>query len=95
MIAQVRGRVLPGGGGNLVFTHDADTDAADPGSELPPMRLMPCLNVERLEKLRREWGDRLIVSMSGRIFVDAGRPVLLPTMYVVELDRAGNLTLGQ
>jgi hypothetical protein len=94
MIAQVRGRVLTGAGGELVFTQDTDTDA-EMDSEIPPMRLMPCLNVERLEKLRMEWGDRLVVNMSGRIFVDSGRPALLPTMYVVELERAGNLTLGQ
>lgn len=97
MIAQVRGRVLPGPGGDLQFTQDtgADPDGQSAKAELPPMRLLPCLNVERLEALRLEWGDRLIVSMSGRIFVDSGNPVLLPTMYIVELDRSGNLSLGQ
>ncbi len=93
MIAQVRGRVLPGAGGDLVFTQDTDPDSD--ASDLPPMRLMPCLNVERLEKLRLEWGDRLVVQMSGRLFVDNGQPMLLPTMYIVDLERAGNLTLGQ
>lgn len=97
MIAQVRGRVLPGPGGELLFTQDtdADPDGESVRAELPPMPLLPCLNVERLEALRLEWGDRLVVSMSGRIFVDAGNPALLPTMYIVELDRSGNLSLGQ
>ena len=95
MIAQIRGRILPGVGGELVFTPDTDADTDASGIEVPPLRCMPCLNVERLEKLRQEWGDRLIVTMSGRIFVDAGRPMLLPTMYVVELERSGNLSLGQ
>jgi len=92
MIAQSRGRVLTDGA-DLVFTPDSDADSA--GGELPPLRLMPCLNLERLEQLRKDWGDRLIVTMSGRVFVTEGQPLLLPTMYVVELDRAGNLSLGQ
>ncbi|MCB9838022.1 MAG: hypothetical protein H6813_01670 [Phycisphaeraceae bacterium] len=95
MIADIRGRILPGAGGDLEFTQDNDADEGANGAALPPMRLMPCLNVERFEALRLEWGDRLVVRISGRVFMDEGRPALLPTMYIVELERTGNLSLGQ
>ena len=93
LIASIRGRVEPWSEGGMIFLSDVDADGDVAG--IPPLRCMPCLNLERLEALRAEWGESLIVTMSGRIYVEGGRAYLLPTMYVMELDRGGNLTLGQ
>ncbi|MEC9374332.1 MAG: hypothetical protein VYC34_10835 [Planctomycetota bacterium] len=88
-----RGRVVPGPGRQWDFVTDND---AETSADLdPPMTLMPSLNLERIEDLALERGDSLAFRISGRVFVYEGRNYLMPTMFVVDFDRTGNVVLGQ
>lgn len=92
-ITSRRGRVRPLGEGSLVFT--TDNGAASAGGSEPGMVLMPCLNLERIEQLLQRHGERLVFSMSGRVFVHEERNFLLPTSFKIEIDRDGNVVPGQ
>ena len=84
---------MPGPGRQWDFVSDNDTETA---SELdPPMTLLPSLNLERIEELASDHGDALTFRISGRVFVYEGRNYLMPTMFVVDFDRTGNVALGQ
>jgi hypothetical protein len=92
-VASRRGRIQRGVGGAWVFMPDngaGKTDSADPA-----MILQPCLNLERIEKLIGDRGDRITLSVSGQVFAYQSRNYLLPTVYRVEPDREGNLGPGQ
>lgn len=92
-VASRKGRIQRGVGGAWVFMPDngaGKTDIADPA-----MILQPCLNLERLEQLIGDRGDRIMLSVSGQVFAYQSRNYLLPTVYRVEPDREGNLGPGQ
>lgn len=84
-----RGRVHRGGGGWWTFS--PDTGANEPSPEDIPLRLLHCLNLEDLERLNAEFGDTLVYSVSGPVFVYRDRNYLLPTLFRLEPDREGNL----
>lgn len=90
----------PGTGWLMSFDNDTDT-AADPGVSGDgatldtPMQMLPCLNLQGMEALAEEYGSRLRFTVSGTVYVYDGRNYLLPTMYIIELDRTGNLIPGQ
>lgn len=82
-----RGRVVRDGG-SLTFVTDND----DAAKSLPPMTLMPCLNLEAIDRILRQHGPGSVFLMSGRVFAHEGRNFLLPTFFQVERDREGNMT---
>ena len=71
--------------------------ATDNGAEQQPERpepalvLMPCTNLESLERMANRRGEKALVLMTGRVFAYEGRNYLMPTFFVEELDREGNL----
>jgi hypothetical protein len=70
--------------------------ANDPASmALGPMRLIPCLNLQEMERLTQTHAVPLEFKISGQVFVYDGKNYLLPTMYLIEADRDGNVTSGQ
>lgn len=83
-----RGRVHRGLTGEIIFT--TDNSPGSRGGE-PPMSLLPCLNLEAIEKLVRAHGERASISLSGTVMVYSERNYLLPTMYRVEPDMDGNV----
>lgn len=62
---------------------------------LGPMRIIPCLNLQEMERLTQTHAVALEFKVSGQVFVYDGRNYLLPTMYLIEADRDGNVTAGQ
>ncbi len=92
VLALRRGRVMGVKGGAVEFTTDNDPESPVGDARLT---LLPSLNLERLETLLADRPGGLVVSMSGRVFVHGQTNYLMPTMYVVEIDRTGDLTSGQ
>ena len=75
----------------------ADPKASPVAASVPagPMRLLPCLNLQEMERLTRNRAVPTQFKVSGEVFVYEGRNYLLPTMYLVEQDREGNVTPAQ
>ncbi len=88
-----RGRVEQSPTGEWQFVRDNDAD--QPRAGLPPMTLLPCLNLDALQTLIRGRSEPLGFRLSGRVFVYKGRNYLLPTMYVAERERDGAVTSAQ
>ncbi len=106
-----RGRLLRGSAGELLFVPDNGTSAASPAptgdsaavadaSAAQPkpragMRLLPCLNLQEMERLCKGSSVPVQFKVAGTVAVYEGVNYLLPTMYLVESDREGNLTPAQ
>jgi hypothetical protein len=78
-----RGRIRRTERGGFVFVFDADAE----GLADPPMRLLPCLLLERLEEELRKTGERLVVLLSGHVYTYRGRNYLRPTLYRTPRER--------
>ena len=88
-LASRRGRVIKTTGGEWQFHFDTSPEnKAD-----APMVLMPCLNLQAIEKLAVRGSEALSFTVSGQVFVYKGRNYLLPTMYSV--NRRGDVTPAQ
>jgi hypothetical protein len=88
-LASRRGRVIKTTGGEWQFHFDTGPEnKAD-----APMVLMPCLNLQAIEKLADRGSEALSFTVSGQVFVYKGRNYLLPTMYSV--NRRGDVTPAQ
>ncbi|MFM9958683.1 MAG: hypothetical protein ACKVZJ_11450 [Phycisphaerales bacterium] len=87
----------PGTGGKTNQNPQADAAQADPAlaQSLLPMRLLPCLNLQEMERLTQAHAVALEFKVSGQVFVYDGKNYLLPTMYLIEADRDGNVSRGQ
>ncbi len=93
------GRLVRAPGAGWMMTFDNDTDdrsaGADGATLDTPMEVLPCLSLQGMETLAEQYGQRLRFTVSGTVYVYDGRNYLLPTMYIIEIDRTGNLTPGQ
>ncbi|MFI4854478.1 MAG: hypothetical protein ACIAQF_05800 [Phycisphaerales bacterium JB065] len=93
------GRLVRAPGGNWMMTFDNDTDpesmSSDGATLDTPMEVMPCLSLQAMETLAERYGPRLRFTVSGTVYIYDGRNYLLPSMYLIEIDRTGNLTPGQ
>lgn len=87
----------PGGGWLITFDNgpDAPAGTADGATLDTPMQVMPCLNLQGMQALAEQYGPQLRFTVSGTVYVYEGRNYLLPSMYIIEIDRTGNLTPGQ
>jgi hypothetical protein len=80
-----RGRVGPEPNGSWRVVFDAGADGAH---DDPPMSLMPCQTLSRLESLARASDEGVTVTISGRVYVFEGRNYLLPTLFFVDFASA-------
>lgn len=74
-----RGRMSRSTGNEWVYSFDADAK----GKADPAMILMPCMNLQNMERVVERTGEGVNFTISGQVFVYKGRNYLLPTMYVV------------
>lgn len=72
----------------------SDSGAANMEGALAPIKLLPCLNLEAMGALAAGYGDGVRFSVSGTVYVYDGENYLLPRMYLIVLDRSGNLVPG-
>ncbi len=59
-----------------------DGDAQNPAD--PPMLILRCRSLQRLEETVTKRGENLTLSVSGRVMVYAGRNYILPTLVQIE-----------
>ena len=71
----------PGGAWEFTFAPDAD------GLEDPPVVLLPCLLLERLEQRVEQTSRRQALLVSGRVYRYGRRNYLLPTAFQVPRER--------
>ncbi len=88
-ITQRRGRMTRSMTNEWVFTMDADAK----GKGEPAMVLMPCMNLQNMEKTVERAGEGTSFTVSGTVYVYKGRNYLLPSMYVV--NRRSELSPAQ
>jgi hypothetical protein len=88
-ITQRRGRMTRSMTSEWVFTMDSDGK----GKSEPAMVLMPCMNLQNMEKTVDRAGEGTSFTVSGTVYVYKGRNYLLPSMYVV--NRRSDLAPGQ
>lgn len=82
-IVNRRGKIARDSGGGWLFIFDADaTGLAD-----PPLTLMPCLLLERIEEYARRSGHNSPALLSGAIYAYGGRNYLLPTVFRIPQER--------
>ena len=82
-IVNRRGKITRDSGGGWMFVFDADATAlAD-----PPMRLLPCLLVERIEDYARRTGNNSPALISGPVYLYQGQNYLLPTVFRIPAER--------
>ncbi|CAG0969593.1 hypothetical protein PHYC_01169 [Phycisphaerales bacterium] len=73
---------LPGAGGQFAATFDNDPNSpAD-----PPMVLLPCRALERLESVASWRGENTPFLLSGRVYTFDGRNFVLPVLVQVQRD---------
>jgi hypothetical protein len=93
------GRLVRSPDGGWLMTFDNDTDqpatTSDGATLDTPMQILPCLSLQSMQALAEQYGSRLRFTVSGTVYVYESRNYLLPTMYIIEIDRTGNLTPGQ
>ncbi len=83
MLMQRRGRIVREESGRWQFVLDADVqNLAD-----PPLTLVPCLLLERIERFARQAGPTAAVLISGEVFVHGGRTYLLPSAFQLPRER--------
>lgn len=87
-LASRRGRMVRSSEGAWLFVFDSDSST----KAEPPMTMMPCLNLQAMEKLAERGGDALSYTVSGQVFVYKNRNYLLPTLYVI--NRRAEMTPG-
>ena len=72
-----------GAHGTWWFTFDADSS----GLSDPPMVILPCLLLERMERYAARTGARTAMLLSGRVYVYEDRNYILPTMFQIPRER--------
>lgn len=83
MILSRRGRMTRDAGGSWTFVFDADAA----GLADPPMTLLPCLLLERMESYAGTSESGALMLLSGRVLTYHERNYLLPTVYQIPRER--------
>jgi len=78
-----RGAIRRTSEGAFVFVFDADAA----GLADPPLTLLPCLILERLERYMHRTGDPAIVLLSGNVHVYRNHNYLRPTVFRIPYQR--------
>jgi hypothetical protein len=84
ILAARRGTIARDSGGAWVFAFDADAE----GSADPPLVLLPCLMLERMESYARLMGAHAPVLLSGRVFRYEGRGYILPSAFRIPAEHS-------
>lgn len=92
MLTSRRGRVERGGETGWVFSIENDTDMKSGSTQFSLMR---CRNLETIARLGQARRAGLVITLSGTVYTYGGRNFVLPSMFIVEQDREGNLVSGQ
>lgn len=79
-----RARLVRDGAGRWLLTFDT----GDAATGEPPIRVLPCRMLERMETLAQRAGDGLAMTVSGRLFVYEGENHLLPSLFLVDYAAA-------
>lgn len=82
-----RGKLKRDVSGGWLFVFDADAS----GLADPPLKLLPCLLLERIEDYARKTGNNSPALLSGQIYLFEGHNYVLPTVFRIPQDRR-NLT---
>lgn len=78
-----RGTIRRTGDGAFLFVFDADAE----GLADPPMTLLPCLLLERMDRYARQASDDEDVLLSGHVYTYRQQNYLLPTVYRIPRER--------
>ncbi|MDY7107996.1 MAG: hypothetical protein SYC29_05100 [Planctomycetota bacterium] len=78
-----RGTIRRAGDGSFIFVFDADAE----GLADPPMTLLPCLLLERMDRRIRQKEEYATVLLSGHVYTYQGRNYLLPKVYRIPTER--------
>jgi len=78
-----RGTIRRTGDGAFLFVFDADAE----GLADPPMTLLPCLLLERMDRYARQASDDDDVLLSGHVYTYRQQNYLLPTVYRIPRER--------
>jgi len=78
-----RGQVRRTSSGGYLFVFSTDVG----GLEDPPMVLLPCMLLEKLERHARRQGGNLSILLSGEVCTSSGEDYLLPTDFLRTNDR--------
>jgi hypothetical protein len=94
VVVSRRGRLSPGERGLWVLLPDNGPEEGE-GDASEPLVLMPCQTAQAMGELARRHGDRISFIVSGALFSFEGRSFLLPSMFQIERDRAGEIIPAQ
>lgn len=89
MITSRRGRMIRQPDGDWALTFDADAA----GKSEPALLLLPCMNLQAMERVAERGGEAATMSVSGIVTTYKSRNYLLPTMYMV--NRPSDIVPGQ
>jgi hypothetical protein len=78
-----RGTIRRTGDGAFLFVFDADAE----GLADPPMILLPCLLLERMDRRITQNEEYASVLLSGHVYTYQGRNYLLPKVYRIATER--------
>jgi hypothetical protein len=78
-----RGMIRRAGDGSFLFVFDADAE----GLADPPVTLLPCLLLERMDRRIRQKEEYATVLLSGHVYTYQGRNYLLPKVYRIPTER--------
>jgi len=84
MIVARRGRLARTATGAWMFVFDADAS----GLGDPPMTVLPCLLLERMENYAQSRGGEAAVMLSGRVLAFDGRNFLMPSVFQIPRERS-------
>jgi hypothetical protein len=78
-----RGKITRDASGGWMFVFDSDAS----GLADPPMRLLPCLLLERIEDYARRTGNNSPALLSGPVYLYESQNYLLPTVFRIPQER--------
>ena len=83
VVTNRRGKLTRDSAGAWVFVFDADAH----GQADPPMKILPCLLLERMEDYARRVGGNAPAILNGAVYLYGGQNYLLPTMFLIPQER--------
>jgi len=84
MIVARRGRLMRTAGGAWMFVFDSDAS----GLGDPPMTVLPCLLLERMENHAQSRGGEAAMLLSGRVLAFDGRNFIMPSVFQIPRERS-------